>query len=84
MVRLGLGGVVVGLAAFLGLRTPAWGKYDPLPTGPGWALLYVLVAALAVAAAVIAGRSSRRLLRWGSTAALLGLVVLVGAMTFDR
>lgn len=84
VVRLGLGGVVVGLAAFLGLRTPAWGKYDPLPTGPGWALLYVLVAALAVAAAVIAGRSSRRLLRWGSTAALLGLVVLVGAMTFDR
>ncbi len=74
---------LVGLALFFAFREPAWGKYDPLPTGiiPGaW---YLLIAALLLATLRHAARTTL-VTRWLLRTTVLMVTLLLTAMGWTR
>ncbi len=71
------------LVLFFALRVPAWGKYDPLPTGVIPGVCYLGIAALLLLVLRRAGRSSL-VTRWASHTAILLLMLLFTGMAWTR
>lgn len=76
--------LLVGLAAFFTLRTPAWGKFDPLPTGPRAGLGYLATAAFAIAVLAMAVRRESRLVRVLGRVTISAFAVLAMSMAVSR
>jgi len=76
-------GWLVGLALFFTFRTPAWGKYDPIPTGIVPGIVYFLVAFVLLTLFRSASRM-RAPGRWGLRAPVLALTLLFTAMAWTR
>jgi outer membrane protein assembly factor BamB len=74
---------LIGLALFFAFHAPAWGKYDPLPTGVVPGVWYVVVALLMLALLRAASRM-RPFGRWGIRASVLLLTLLFTAMAWTR
>jgi outer membrane protein assembly factor BamB len=71
--------LMVSSAAYLGLRTPVWGKFDPLPAGVPWFIGYLATVLLVTVILRHVARRGRRLPRLIAAAtAVMATALLVG------
>lgn len=80
----GLALLLVVLAAFFTFRTPAWGKFDPLPTGPRAGLGYLAIALVAIALLAWLVRRESRLPRILGRLIVGAFAVLAVSMAVSR